>query len=166
MRIAAGLFVLIVILVGYFILTRPVSLSQTPVVVPQSQAVRTSAANTPDNPQTTDEVVPESDNVSSAADDAFALKQERYAKLEKARRDLDRQLARIKMVLWNKNLPKAEADVITEQLMSAYRLLRKPKLMGAFRDMDEMEQELKQVEFARNQIKQIRQQLEPAEDSS
>ncbi|MCG8325320.1 MAG: hypothetical protein MI673_07365 [Thiotrichales bacterium] len=96
----------------------------------------------------------------AAEDLEYEEKTATYKKLEKARRDLDRRLARIKMSLWNVKLPKDEADVITEQLMQAYKLINKPKLMGAFRSKDEMLQELTRVKYAKDKVNELKLQIE------
>ena len=49
---------------------------------------------------------------------------------------------------------------MTEQMMSAYKLISRPKLMGAFHDRDEMQQELTRVEYAKEKIEELRLQLE------
>lgn len=111
----------------------------------------------------------QSDSANTAADEikaneqtdlAFEEKTETYKKIEKARRDLDRRLARIKMSLWNVEMPKEEANALTEQLMSAHRLLRKPKLMGAFHGQNEMQHELSSLEYAIDNVEKLRLQIE------
>ncbi len=96
----------------------------------------------------------------SAADREFDEKQALYARLEKARRDLDQRLARMKMKLWNVRLPRAEAEQMNEQLMSAYQLLNRPKLLGAFHDLGEIERELTRVEYAKGKVAELLAQVE------
>lgn len=98
-------------------------------------------------------------------DRLYEEKQATYKKLEKARRDLDRRLARMKMSLWNVKLPKEEADSITQQLMSAYKLINNPKLMGAYKDLDEISRDLTQVEYAKAKVKELRLQVEAQKDA-
>jgi len=97
-------------------------------------------------------------------DRLYEEKQATYEKLEKARRDLDRRLARMKMSLWNVKLPKEEADSIKKQLMSAYKLINNPKLMGAYRNLDEISHELTQVEYAKEKVEELRLQVEAKND--
>lgn len=102
----------------------------------------------------------------SEADRRFAEKQATYEQLEKARRDLDRRLARMKMSLWKVELPKEQAEPMSEELMSAARLLQRPKLMGAFRSLEEIHQELVRVEYAKERVRELRLQVEAMKDAN
>ena len=46
-----------------------------------------------------------------------------YADVEKGRRNLKRRLSRLKMVLWDQQLPKEEAEEMQLELMNAYASL-------------------------------------------
>ena len=88
----------------------------------------------------------------------LALRQEKEAvfeKLEKARRNLDRSLARLKSALWNVRLPPEEAEAINRDMMSAYSLLRNKKLLGAFKSLEQLQDELTSVEHYHERAKQI-----------
>ena len=88
----------------------------------------------------------------------LALRQEKeavYEKLEKARRNLDRSLARLKSALWNVRLPPEEAEAINRDMMSAYSLLRNKKLLGAFKSLEQLQDELTSVEHYHERAKQI-----------
>ncbi len=78
--------------------------------------------------------------------------EETYAKLEKARRNLERRLSRVKALLWNLKLPAAESAAIQEQMKNGYALLKNKKLLGAFFNHDDLKTELERVEFAYNNI--------------
>ncbi len=78
--------------------------------------------------------------------------EETYAKLEKARRNLERRLSRVKALLWNLKLPAAESAAIQEQMKNGYALLKNKKLLGAFFSYDDLKTELERVEFAYNNI--------------
>lgn len=80
-------------------------------------------------------------------------KVETYAKLEKARRNLDRVVARFKAYSWNKKLPREKAEAINKELLNAHGLLKNKKLLGAFKDLEEIQNELNKVQYSYSQIK-------------
>ena len=78
-----------------------------------------------------------------------------YKKLEKARRDLDRRLARLKALLWDIELPAEESNRITDQMKNAYVLLKNKRLLGAFRGVEDLQDELSRVEYAYDGLEPI-----------
>ncbi|MDX1518807.1 MAG: hypothetical protein R3318_01710 [Gammaproteobacteria bacterium] len=135
--------------------TEPVPAETTVTAQPEPPVEDAESAGTAPEP-------PQSDK-----DLRFAEKKAIYEELEKARRDLGRRLARVKMSLWNVRLPKEEANKMSEQLMNAARLIQRPKLMGAFRNLEEMKDELTRVEYAKERVEELRLQVESlnAQDS-
>lgn len=70
-----------------------------------------------------------------------------YKKLEKARRNLDRRLARIKGVMWNVELPADQAEEMVSKVRKGYGLLKSKKLLGAFSGLESISDELARVEY-------------------
>ncbi len=93
------------------------------------------------------------------SDQAHEAKLETYKQLEKARRDLDRSLSRLKAFLWNVKLPADEAQAINAELLSAHGLLKNKKLMGAFTNHEAMKDELVKVNYSHNKTKEITEQI-------
>jgi 2-oxoglutarate dehydrogenase complex dehydrogenase (E1) component-like enzyme len=160
MRNVIALTAVLVAIAAYMLIAQPqVDGPATEVAVDDNAAVTVAEPDATDPP--VENTVDGSPEVAvSEADRLFAEKQAAYDKLEKARRDLDRRLARMKMSLWNMELPKEEAEAMTEQLMSAARLLQRPKLMGAFHSLEEIRQELTRVEYAMEQVRALRMRVE------
>ena len=101
------------------------------------------------------EPVVETQTVNEVMDEDQIAEEERYAailaeykKLEKARRNLDRRLARIKAVMWNVKLPAEQAEEIVAKIRKGYALLKSKKLLGAFSGLQAISDELGRVEFA------------------
>ncbi len=114
-------------------------------------------------PETTVKLEQQESESSSAADtEEMAADDQRHAamlaeyeKLEKARRNLDRQLARLKAVLWGVMLPREQAAEITEQMKTGYAFLKNKRLLGAYYNLSELTSELGQVEFIYSKLKDI-----------
>jgi len=101
------------------------------------------------------EPVVETQTVNEVMDESEIAEEERYAailaeykKLENARRNLDRRLARIKAVMWNVKLPAEQAEEIVAKIRKGYALLKSKKLLGAFSGLQAISDELARVEFA------------------
>lgn len=91
-----------------------------------------------------------------AAEEArYAAIQAEYKKLEKARRNLDRRLARIKAVMWNVQLPPEQAEDIVSKMRKGYRLLKTKKLLGAFFGLQSISDELVRVEYAHQNLEGV-----------
>lgn len=86
-------------------------------------------------------------------------KEETFEQLAKARRNLDRRLARLKALLWNKQLPREQAEQINQELLTAYGLLRNKKLLGAFGSLAAIEDELTKVNHAYETVVEISQKI-------
>ena len=107
-----------------------------------------------------------SDNTASGAQPPMPaeelLRQQKidtFKKLEKARRNLDRSVSRLKALLWDVKLPKDEAEAMNKELLSAHSLLKNKKLLGAFTSLQEIQDELTQVEYSHNKAKEYIQQM-------
>jgi len=89
------------------------------------------------------------------AEQRRAAMQAVYEKLEQARRNLERKLNNVKVVLWDIKLPQAESDAITETMKAGYGLLKNPRMMGAYSGVEELSAELAQVQYVYMQLQAI-----------
>ena len=127
--------------------------------MPQSSLEIDSETVTDKTQQPAVEVSAESANTDaqqlSEEDLLYQKKQDTYADLEKARRNLDRVVARIKAYSWNKRIPKEKAEAINSELLNAHGLLKNKKLLGAFKDLESIENELNKVQYSYSEIKEF-----------
>jgi len=91
----------------------------------------------------------------SAAEARRAEMHALYERLEKARRNLERRLSRLKALLWDIELPREESEQIMTRMKNAYSLLKNKKLLGAFGSVDALRDELSQVEFAYRDLEPV-----------
>jgi len=85
-----------------------------------------------------------------------------YKKLEKARRNLDRRLARIKGVMWNVELPAEQAREIVSKIRKGYALLKTKKLLGAFTGLESISDELARVEYVHQNLESVLDEIKAA----
>lgn len=84
-----------------------------------------------------------------------AAMQAEYEALEKARRNLERRLGRMKAVLWGQKFTPEKNREITETLQSGYALLKNKKLLGAYRSLEEIKTERGQTEYIYEAIRAL-----------
>ncbi len=108
----------------------------------------------------------ETEIVNEVNDEDTVAEEERYAailveykKLEKARRNLDRRLARIKAVMWNVELPAEQAEEIVSKIRKGYALLKMKKLLGAFSGLQSISDELARVEYGHENLEGVVEEL-------
>ena len=89
-----------------------------------------------------------------------------YKKLEKARRNLDRRLARLKAVMWNVELPAEQAEKIVSKIRKGYELLKSKKLLGAFSGLDSIRDELARVEYAHQSLQGVEEEVKAAKSGT
>lgn len=97
-----------------------------------------------------------------AEEERYAAIKAEYKKLEKARRNLDRRLARIKGVMWNVELPAEQAEEIVRKVRKGYQLLKTKKLLGAFSGLESISDELARVEFAHQNLEGVIEEVKAA----
>jgi hypothetical protein len=95
----------------------------------------------------TQTVEEEMDENQIAEEERYAAILAEYKKLEKARRNLDRRLARIKGVMWNVEMPADQAEEMVSKVRKGYGLLKSKKLLGAFSGLESIRDELARVEY-------------------
>lgn len=109
------------------------------------------------------EVVSEINNEDTIEEEErYAAIQAEYKKLEKARRNLDRRLARIKAVIWNVKLPAEQAEEIVSKMRKGYELLKAKKLLGAFSGLQSISDELARVEYAYQNLEGVIEEVRAA----
>jgi len=92
---------------------------------------------------------PMADDLDEAMLDERRLAMEaEYEKLTRARRDLEQRLNRLKVLLWNVELPRAQSAAITEQMQNSYALLKNRRMLGAYSGPQEISEELARLEYA------------------
>lgn len=144
MKYILGIVLLLIVATVYFI-TR----SQPEFKVDVTTAV----------PQTTDTKTAE--QAVQQDQEAMAMQQKRQAmetefeKLEKARRDLESRLARLKAILWGVEMPKEKSDAITSEMKDGYLLLKNKKLMGAYPDVAAITDEYNRVEYINDYLRKV-----------
>jgi len=89
-----------------------------------------------------------------------------YKKLEKARRNLDRRLARLKAVMWNVELPAEQAEKIVSKIRKGYELLKSKKLLGAFSGLDSIRDELARVEYSHQSLEGVEEEVKAAKSGT
>ena len=106
-------------------------------------------------------------------DEGEAVEEARYAaihaeykKLEKARRNLDRRLARIKGVMWDVQFPAEQAEGIISKLRKGYKLLKTKKLLGAFSGLQSISDELARVEYAYQSLEGVVEEVRAVKSGS
>ena len=85
-----------------------------------------------------------------------------YKKLEKARRNLDRRLARLKAVMWNVELPADQAEEIVSKMRKGYEILKTKKLLGAFSGLQSISDELARVEYTHQNLEGVIEKVKAA----
>jgi hypothetical protein len=78
----------------------------------------------------------------------YQAMQDEFAKLVKSRRTLERRLAKLKYHLRDVKLPPEQAGKTNEYMLNGYKLLRTPKMLGAFSGVADITAELGRVNYA------------------
>jgi len=113
--------------------------------------------------QTVDE---EMDENEIAEEERYAAILAEYKKLEKARRNLDRRLARIKGVMWNVELPADQAEKMVSKVRKGYTLLKSKKLLGAFFGLESISDELARVEYVYQDLEGVVEEIKAAKSGT
>jgi len=78
-----------------------------------------------------------------------------FAKLGKARRTLERRLAKLKYHLRDVKLPSEQAGEINEYMLDGYKLLRTPKMLAAFFGVADITAELGRVNYVNANLDEV-----------
>ncbi len=96
---------------------------------------------------------------SIAEDDNSEKMQAAYAKLEDARKKLQRQLAELQHEMWGMSFPPDQAREIKEIMLNAHKFEKTPMMLGAFQDVPEIQSETDKVMFAMKSLQEISESL-------
>jgi len=95
----------------------------------------------------------------STEDERYAAMQMEFEKLDKARRNLDRKLARLKAILWDVKLPVDQAAEIKKEMQNGYALLKNKKMLGAYFELSQIVTENEQVNFVYSNLDVIEKRM-------
>ena len=145
MKYILGIVLFLIATTVYFI-TRP---------APTFEAGKETAA--PEIPQEKDQnILQEDESVEEVKADPRRIAMEaEYEKLEKARRNLESRLNRLKAIFWGVEVPKEQHEAISKEMRNGYMLLKNKKLMGAYADVADISNELSRVEFINNYLQEV-----------
>ncbi len=102
-----------------------------------------------------DETTEQQSAVETERDARLAAMKELYADLERERRNLRQRLNKVRYYLAEAKLPDTRAEKVQEELDSANRLLINPPLLGAFRGVDGIQQELDRIARINERLDEI-----------
>ncbi len=95
-----------------------------------------------------------------AEEDRSEKMQAAYAELEKARKKLQRALAELQHEMWGMSFPPDQAREIKEIMLNAHKFEKTPMMLGAFRDVSEINSETDKVMFAIKSLQEISESLQ------
>ncbi len=110
-------------------------------------------------PEKVEEEIVEIEQPVSAEDERYTVMKMEYEKLEKARRNLDRKLARLKAILWDVKLPADQAAEIKKEMQNGYALLKNKKMLGAYFELSQIVTENEQINFVYNNLAGIEERM-------
>ena len=124
--------------------------------------LRTSTPDAPDPVPAASALVPAKPAAPTTTDTAAAADEARrletaaaYGELEASRQSLQKQLSALKVFLWGRELPAAQARQISHDMMSAQYLLRNQLLLGAFANAAGVHAEKDRVDAAWVRLQEI-----------
>lgn len=145
MKYILGVVVLLIATTLYFI-SRP---------EPEFQAGRSTVI--PADEKTAPEAADSTQGKAAPTPDAqrrIAMQAE-FDKLQQARQNLESRLSRLKVILWDVQLPATEGDAVTQEMKNGYALLKDRKLLGSYSGLDEISNELGRVEYINNYLRAV-----------
>ena len=92
--------------------------------------------------------------------------QAEYAILEQERKKLQNQINDIRSRLFDLNLPAAQANDLNQKMIRAYLLLQNPPMLGAFKDVAGIDDEIDKVKNAQQNMVIVGKKIDAAEKKS
>ena len=89
-----------------------------------------------------------------------------YKVLEKARRDLKQQLARLKHEVWGLKFPSNQAKEMNEIMLNALKLTKNPDLLGAFSDVQGIKDEIDKITFANKALEEVKTMIKATQQNT
>lgn len=125
--------------------------------LPEDPGRMETPAPIPETPHTADkdEATEQQSAVETERDARLAAMKELYADLERERRNLRQRLNKVRYYLAEADLADSRAEKVQEELDSANRLLINPPLLGAFRGVDGIQQELDRIARINKRLDEI-----------
>jgi Pyruvate/2-oxoacid:ferredoxin oxidoreductase gamma subunit len=99
-------------------------------------------------------------------DEKTELMKKAYSELEQERKNLKRNIARLKHEMWGLRFPPDKAKQISETVLSAARLIKNPPMLGAFSSVQQIQDEINKVTFAQNSLEQVNVMIQEKKKSS
>jgi len=96
--------------------------------------------------------------------DRVARMRAEYDVLVEERRKLQNQINEVRARLFDVKLPAQEAEKLNKEMMRAYVLLRNPPMLGAFRDVNGIDDELAKVRAAQEDVTEVGKRVEEVKD--
>jgi cell shape-determining protein MreC len=100
------------------------------------------------------------------SDERTRLMTAEYEILEQERKNLKRQLARLRHDMWGVKFAKDKAKKMSATVMSAANVLRNPDMLGAFSDVDAIKDEITKINFAEKSLQEISDVMKAMKNSS
>lgn len=127
--------------------------------LPEDPGRMETPAPIPETPITADkdeeETTEQQSAVETERDARLAAMKELYADLERERRNLRQRLNKVRYYLAGAELADTRVEKVQEELDSANRLLINPPLLGAFRGVDGIQQELDRIARINERLDEI-----------
>lgn len=125
--------------------------------LPEDPGRMETPAPIPETPITADKdkTTEQQSAVETERDARLAAMKELYADLERERRNLRQRLNKVRYYLAEADLADTRAEKVQEELDSANRLLINPPLLGAFRGVDGIQQELDRIARINERLDEI-----------
>lgn len=104
---------------------------------------------------------PKAIELNTPADDLrLAQMEAEYKILERARRDLKQQLARLRYEMWGLKFPVEQAKEINEIMLNAHKQIKNPDLLGAFSDVQGIKDQIDKITFADKALQDVKTMIE------
>lgn len=125
--------------------------------LPEDPGRMETPAPIPETPITADKdkTTEQQSAVETERDARLAAMKELYDDLERERRNLRQRLNKVRYYLAEADLADTRAEKVQEELDSANRLLINPPLLGAFRGVDGIQQELDRIARINERLDEI-----------
>ena len=99
-------------------------------------------------------------------DEKVKLMTAEYEILDKERKILKRRLSRLKHDMWGLKFVQEDAKKMSEIMLNAHKLIRNPYMLGAFSNVEGIQNEIAKIKFAEKSIDQVRVMIDKNKISS
>jgi len=88
-----------------------------------------------------------------------------FSRLEKARKELKSHANLLKSKIWGRELPADQARMISHKMRQAYAYLKNPPMLGAYREVNDIQNESNKVQAMLEDLTEVEQWIAVANDS-